>query len=258
MPIQIIKSNSIIKGDAKTVRISEIRRSSNEEVIKAVRELAPDDSDLCLIMDERPDDWQDMFAEVKSFVNERLLSEPVPNPQPMVPMESRCADSAPVKPRKKLSIFKSKKTEPAEYRLSEAAAFPASVEAGLDDRVEWFNSQEILSFGEYLQQLINKKGMTNKDVYFEANLSKQYFSKIINNRLSAPSKEKLLCIAVALKLNMDETKDFLLHAGYAISPYSMIDLVFEYYINKGKYDIYEISFALEELGVEGGLWPELA
>jgi len=62
---------------------------------------------------------------------------------------------------------------------------------------------------------------------------------------------------VALKLNIDETSDFLLHAGYAISPYSKIDLVFEYYIRSGKYDVYEISFALEDLGIEGGLWPEL-
>ena len=128
----------------------------------------------------------------------------------------------------------------------------------LDVYVDRFEHQEILTFGEYLQQLINKKGMTNKEVYFESNLTKQYFSKLINNKVGNPAKEKLLCIAVALKLNLDETKDFLLHAGYAISPYSKIDLVFEYYIRSGKYDIYEISFALEDLGIEGGLWPELA
>lgn len=127
----------------------------------------------------------------------------------------------------------------------------------LDIYVDRFENQEILTFGEYLQQLINKKGLTNKDVYFEANLTKQYFSKIINNKLVTPAKEKLLCIAVALKLNIDETNDFLLHAGYAISPYNKTDLVFEYYIRAGKYDVYEISFALEDLGIEGGLWPEL-
>lgn len=123
---------------------------------------------------------------------------------------------------------------------------------------DYVDNQDILTFGEYLQQLINRKGLTNKEVYFEANLTKQYFSKIINNKLANPAKEKLLCIAVALKLNIDETKDFLLHAGYAISPYSKIDLAFEYYIENEIYDVYEISFALEEIGVEGGLWPELA
>lgn len=130
--------------------------------------------------------------------------------------------------------------------------------SSINDYVEKFENQEILSFGEYLQQLINRKGMTNKEVYFESNLSKQYFSKLINNKVTSPAKEKLLCIAVAMKLNMDETRDFLLHAGYAISPYSKTDLVFEYFIQSKNYDVYEISYTLEELGIEGGLWPELA
>ncbi len=170
-----------------------------------------------------------MFDGVKSFVNNRFspiaLSAPVMcNARPDV--AGSALDDVPSKP--------------------------------LDIYIDRFENQEVLTFGEYLQQLINKKGLTNKEVYFEANLTKQYFSKIINNKLASPAKEKLLCIAVALKLNIDETSDFLLHAGYAISPYSKIDLVFEYYIRSGKYDVYEISFALEDLGIEGGLWPELA
>lgn len=127
----------------------------------------------------------------------------------------------------------------------------------LDIYVDKFEHREILTFGEYLQQLINRKGMTNKEVYHASNLTKQYFSKVINNKVACPAKEKLLCIAVALKLNIDETRDFLLHAGYAISPYSITDLVFEYYIRSGEYDVCKISFALEDLGLEGGLWPEL-
>lgn len=144
--------------------------------------------------------------------------------------------------------------EPLKHgKMALGSALPKS----LSSYVDKFKNQEILTFGEYLQQLINKKGMTNKEVYFEANLTKQYFSKIINNKVTNPAKEKLLCIAVALKLNIDETNDFLLHAGYAISPYSSIDLAFKYYIENGIYDVYEISFAIEDLGIEGGLWPEL-
>lgn len=151
--------------------------------------------------------------------------------------------------------FGSASASPLEGRPVFSNAVPS---ISLDAYVDKFEHQEILTFGEYLQQLINKKGMTNKEVYFESNLTKQYFSKLINNKVNTPAKEKLLCIAVALKLNIDETKDFLLHAGYAISPYSKIDLVFEYYIRTGKYDVYEISFALEDLGIKGGLWPDLA
>ena len=179
-----------------------------------------------------------------------------------------CLESEP--PKRKLSRFnnpslwgnklsgmreRSAPVAPPEGRQMFSASSPTK---SLDAYVEKLESQEVLTFGEYLQQLINKRGMTNKEVYSASNLTKQYFSKLINNKVNAPAKEKLLCVAVALKLNIDETKDFLLHAGYAISPYSKIDLVFEYYIRAGKYDVYEISFALEDLGIEGGLWPELA
>lgn len=182
--------------------------------------------------------------------------------------EAEYAPEPPKKPKKRFNLpslpkeksFRSERigavpVESCERSQMLSASVPAK---SLDAYVDKFENQEILTFGEYLQQLINKKGMTNKEVYFESNLTKQYFSKLINNKVNTPAKEKLLCIAVALKLNIDETKDFLLHAGYAISPYSKIDLVFEYYIRSGKYDVYEISFALEDLGIEGGLWPELA
>lgn len=227
-----------------------------------------------------------MFEGVRSFVDSKYsalntVNQPVcatpsidasmsPDLCPTAFLDSEAA-YAPIpsrKPKKRFNIPSLRKEKSARCEGIGSAPvesserpqmFSASVPAKpLDAYVDEFENQEILTFGEYLQQLINKKGMTNKEVYFESNLSKQYFSKLINNKVNTPAKEKLLCIAVALKLNIDETKDFLLHAGYAISPYSKIDLVFEYYIRAGKYDVYEISFALEDLGIEGGLWPEPA
>lgn len=144
------------------------------------------------------------------------------------------------------------------YAGNSDRAFSNDIKGGsLDAYIDSFEQQEIQTFGEYLQALIVSKGMTNKEVYYKSNLTKQYFSKLINNKVAQPAREKLLCVAVALNLDIDETVDFLLHAGYAISPYSKIDLVFEYYIRKRKYDVYEISFVLEDLGIKGGLWPEL-
>jgi len=215
----------------------------------------------------------EMFDDVRSYVDSNY-SDPFPcedmiecavMPNMIIHEEPELPEPElpePELPKSRKSIFnlhsmakESIAKEPKAGRRVFSNAVPSKP---LDIYVDRFEHQEILSFGEYLQQLINKKGMTNKEVYFESNLTKQYFSKLVNNKVAQPAKEKLLCIAVALKLNIDETKDFLLHAGYAISPYSKVDLVFEYYIRKGKYDIYEISFALEDLGIEGGLWPELA
>ena len=127
-----------------------------------------------------------------------------------------------------------------------AAAAPAAGAAPHD--LHDFLHQNNGSFEEYLQQLINRKGMTNADVYKRANLSKQYFSKLMHGQVK-PAKEKLLCIAVALKLNLDETADFLRIAGFALSPCSKTDLVFEYFITRCDFDIFNIDIALFDCGL---------
>ena len=71
------------------------------------------------------------------------------------------------------------------------------------------------SFEKHLQQLINKKGLKNSEIYAAANISKQYFSKLLKGQVK-PSKEKVLSLAVGLRLNLDETVDFLRLAGYAL------------------------------------------
>ena len=108
--------------------------------------------------------------------------------------------------------------------------------------------QESGSFGEYLQQMINKKGMKNSEVYAAANLTKQYFSKLLKGKVT-PSKTKLLSLAIALRLNMDETIDFLRMSGYAFSPFSSVDKIFEYFIRNKIYDIYKIDIVLFDYGL---------
>ena len=104
------------------------------------------------------------------------------------------------------------------------------------------------SFGEYLQQMIHKKGMKNSEVYTAANLTKQYFSKLIKGKVT-PSKTKILSLAVALRLNLDETIDFLRMSGYAFSPFSAVDKIFEYFIKNQIYDIYKIDIVLFDYGL---------
>ena len=105
------------------------------------------------------------------------------------------------------------------------------------------------SFGEHLQQLINKKGLKSSEVYAAANMSKQYFSKLLNDKVK-PSKEKMLALAVGLRLNMDETVDFLRLAGYAMSPISQTDAVVEYFIRKQEYNVMQIDIVLYEYGLD--------
>ena len=105
------------------------------------------------------------------------------------------------------------------------------------------------SFEKHLQQLINKKGLRNSEVYAAANISKQYFSKLLKGQVK-PSKDKMLALAVGLRLNMDEVVDFLRIGGYALSPISQTDTVVEYFIRKQEYNVLKINIVLFDYGLE--------
>ncbi|MCQ2538644.1 MAG: macro domain-containing protein [Lachnospiraceae bacterium] len=104
------------------------------------------------------------------------------------------------------------------------------------------------TFTEYLIQLLNKKGIDNSDAYKAALMTRQYFSKLISGKI-APSKDKLLDLAVGIRLNLDETKDLLGCAGDAISRFSRSDLLYEYYIKNGIYDLSTIHCNLYDEGL---------
>jgi len=105
------------------------------------------------------------------------------------------------------------------------------------------------TFQEYLLYLIESKHLTNAEVYNKALISKQLFSKIKLNPDYHPDKATAMRLCVGAKLNMDETKDLLARAGYALSPCDKRDIIFSFFIEKKIYDMLEIDIALEEHGL---------
>ena len=106
------------------------------------------------------------------------------------------------------------------------------------------------TFSEYLMYLIESKGMKNSDVYKRAIIDKRYFSKIKNTKDFHPEKIKALCLCIGAKLNLDETKDLLARAGYALSPCDLTDIIFSFFIEHEHYDLIDIDIQLEEHGLE--------
>ena len=101
-------------------------------------------------------------------------------------------------------------------------------------------------FSKLLFQLIDERGWKDADCYKKANVSKQVFSNIRSNPQYLPSKTTVLALAIALELDLDETKKLLERAGYAISHSSLADVIVEYFIIHKRYNIFEINQTLFE------------
>lgn len=103
-----------------------------------------------------------------------------------------------------------------------------------------------ISFSEALLNLIDQSGKKDSEVYKKANISKQHFSKIKNNPHYKPSKATTLALAVALELSLEQTKELIGKAGFALTNSSKQDLIVKYFIEQGNYNIIEINIALYE------------
>lgn len=119
------------------------------------------------------------------------------------------------------------------------------IEKKLNERMEHMSD----TFSQYLMYLIQERNMENADVYKRAIVDKKIFSKLKNNIDYQPQKITALCLCVGAKLNLDETKDLLSRAGYALSPCSKTDIIFSYFIENEIYDMIEIDIQLEEHGL---------
>ena len=101
------------------------------------------------------------------------------------------------------------------------------------------------SFQATLFAYIQMSEMTDPEIYSSAGLTKSHFSKLKKEGYNV-QKDTVLRLAVALKLSQDETEDLLESAGFTFDKSKVSDLVYEYYIMNGQYDLDKILCEIDD------------
>lgn len=177
-----------------------------------------------------------LFASVASYIDEHYVRAKIRE-------EYGPADG----PRTRFARHMSPESVPRPMPLRDKYAVPGtqsvSSAAGSRDLEALLRAADA-GFSETLLQLIDKTGKKDSEIYTKANVSRQLFSKIRKNPHYQPTKATAIAFAIALELDLEQTRDLIGRAGYALTRSSKFDVIIMYFISQKNYNMFDINAAL--------------
>lgn len=113
-----------------------------------------------------------------------------------------------------------------------------------------FDKVRDLTFVEMVRIYIENKKMKDSKVYKAGLMDRRLFSKVINDVDYKPSKDTVFSFIFALKLTLSEANDLLIRAGYSFSHSIKKDIIVEYFVKEGIYDLNKINALLYEIDIK--------
>ncbi len=165
---------------------------------------------------------KDLLGDVESYIDENYVNEHSTTSRMLLSSERYIG------------------AKPGFVGVDATTDFELSSHSSIDDIIADLDEP----FNQTLMRIIDAKGKSDAEVYKKANIDRKLFSKIRTGKGYMPGKRTIIALAIALELTLEETDDLLLKAGYALSHSQKFDVIVEYFIVSGKYDIFEINEVL--------------